>query len=306
VITVLCGGVGAAKMLRGLAMVVPADLLCGIVNVGDDLVMHGLRICPDLDTITYTLAGLDNTETGWGLAGESWRVMEELSALGGESWFSLGDRDLATHLYRTQRLAAGGSLTEITAELLAHHGVGLRLLPVTEDSLATVFTTPHGASLSFQEYFVKHHHSIEVSSVSFEGAEAARPGAGVLEAIESADRIVISPSNPMISIAPILAVPGVLEALRSRRDDVVAVSPLIGGKALKGPADRLMGELGHPVSNGGIASLYREFAATLIIDFSDAEDAADVIDHDMDCFVTNTVMDSPERSETLAMAVLSA
>ncbi len=305
-ITALCGGVGAAKMLRALSMVIDEKDLTGIVNVGDDLVMHGLKICPDLDTITYTLAGLDNTETGWGLAGETWRVMAELGALGGENWFSLGDRDLATHLYRTQRLQHGATLTEITAELATHHGVGVTLLPSSLEEIATRFSTPEGTSLSFQEYFVKHHHSVVVDGISFRGAETARPGPGVIDAINDAERIVICPSNPLISIDPILAIPGIREALITRRDDVVAVSPLIGGKALKGPADRLMAELGHDVSNKGIAALYAPLAATLLIDFSDGDDAADVIDEGIDCFVTNTIMDTPERSQMVAMAVLSA
>jgi LPPG:FO 2-phospho-L-lactate transferase len=293
-------------MLRSLAMIVDEGDITGIVNVGDDLVLHGLKICPDLDTITYTLAGLDNTETGWGLAGETWRVMAELGALGGENWFSLGDRDLATHLYRTERLRSGATLTEVAAELARHHGVGVRLLPSSLDEVATRFSTPEGTSLSFQEYFVKHHHAVVVDGISFLGAETARPGPGVIEAIEEAERLVICPSNPLISIDPILAIPGIREALVRRRDDVVAVSPLIGGKALKGPADRLMAELGHDVSNKGIAALYAPVASTLLIDFSDGEDAADVIDEGIDCFVTNTVMDTPERSQAVALAVLSA
>ena len=291
-------------MLRALSLVVPAEELVGIVNVGDDLTLHGLRICPDLDTITYTLAGLDNTETGWGLAGESWRVMDELGQLGGEAWFSLGDRDLATHLFRTQRLCDGSTLRQITADLLAHHGVATPLLPATEDELATTFTTLEYGTLSFQEYFVRHHHAVPVQAVTFVGADEARPTPGVLEAIADADRIVISPSNPLISIAPILAIPGIREALVGRRADVVAVSPLIGGRALKGPADRLLDEIGPGATAEGIAHSYADIAATLVIDSVDASWAPAVEATGVRCVVTDTLMDTSERASTLATAVL--
>jgi LPPG:FO 2-phospho-L-lactate transferase len=291
-------------MLAALGMVVPPDELVGIVNVGDDLTLHGLRICPDLDTITYTLAGLNNTETGWGLAGETWRVMEELRLLGGEAWFSLGDRDLATHLYRTQRLADGASLGQVTAELLDHAGVATPLLPATEDPLATTFTTVEHGTLSFQEYFVRHHHDVPVEAVSFVGAEQARPGPGVLDALDKADRIVISPSNPLISIAPILAIPGIVEALAARRDDVVAVSPLIGGRALKGPADRLLDEIGHGASAEGVARSYAHVAGTLVIDNIDTTWSGAVEAAGMRCLVTETLMDSPERAAHLGQVVL--
>jgi LPPG:FO 2-phospho-L-lactate transferase len=305
-ITVLCGGVGAARMLLALRSVVDPASLTGIVNTGDDLVLHGLTICPDLDTITYTLAGLNNDETGWGLAGESWRVMDELEALGGESWFRLGDRDLATHLYRSERLARGATLGQVTAELAVRLGVDVRLLPVTEDPIATRFSTSEHGELSFQEYFVGHHHSVEVTGISFEGAERARPAAGVLDAIDAAERIVISPSNPLISVAPLLAVPGVRAAIERRRDDVVAVSPLVGGRALKGPADRLLVELGHEPSPAGIAALYRDLASVLVIDEADAEQASSVEALGMACRVTGTVMGDPARAEALARVVLDA
>jgi LPPG:FO 2-phospho-L-lactate transferase len=305
-ITVLCGGVGAARMLLALRAVVDPASLTGIVNTGDDLVLHGLTICPDLDTITYTLAGLNNDQTGWGLAGETWRVMDELDALGGESWFRLGDRDLATHLYRSERLARGATLTEVTAELGQRLGVDVRLLPVTEDRLATRFSTAGHGELSFQEYFVGHRHSVEVTGVSFVGAEHAGPAAGVLEAIGTAERIVISPSNPLISVAPLLAVPGVRAALEERREDVVAVSPLVGGRALKGPADRLLVELGHEASPAGIAALYRDVASVLVIDEVDAGLAPSVEAAGMSCRVTGTIMSDPVRAEELAKVVLGA
>ncbi len=291
-------------MLAALSSQVPGEELVGIVNVGDDLTLHGLRICPDLDTITYTLAGLNNTETGWGLTGETWRVMQELNALGGEAWFSLGDRDLATHLYRTQRLADGASLSEVTVELLAHMGVAIALLPATEDQMATTFTTSEHGTLSFQEYFVRHHHDVAVTAVGFTGAEAATPGPGVLAALAEADRIVISPSNPLISIAPILAIPGIADVLSERRRDVVAVSPLIGGRAIKGPADRLLDEIGHGATAEGVARSYAEIAGTLVIDVVDASWSPAVEAAGMRCLVTETLMDTPERAANLARVVL--
>ena len=304
VITVLCGGVGAAKMLNALRSAIDGAELTGIVNVGDDVTLHGLRICPDLDTITYTLAGINNTETGWGLAGESWRVMSELSDLGGESWFGLGDRDLALHLYRTQRLSHGETLSQITADLVDHFGIEVTLLPASEDPIATRFETASLGELSFQEYFVKHAHGVTVNAVRFDGAERATPAPGVLHALEAADRIIISPSNPLISIGPILAIPAIRACLERRRADVVAVSPLIGGKALKGPADRLLDELGHSATSAGVAALYRSVAATLIIDEVDAEDRASVEAAGMSCIVAGTIMSDPVRAKTLAQVVL--
>jgi len=306
VITVLCGGVGAAKMLAALSLAVDERTICGIVNTGDDLTMHGLRICPDIDTITYTLAGLNNNELGWGLADETWRVMDELGALGGDNWFRLGDRDLATHLYRSQRLAEGASLSLVTAELLARRGVRLALLPVSEDPLATVFSTRDRGRLSFQEYFVRERHAVVVEAVDVRGADLATPAPGVLDTIREAERIVISPSNPLISIAPILAVPGVRSALAARRDDVIAVSPLIGGRALKGPADRLLEELGHGATNAAIASIYSGIVGTLVIDRADAADEEGIVATGVRCLIADTLMDGAERSKALARLLLDA
>ncbi len=303
-IVVLSGGVGAARLLRALRGTIPARDVTAVVNVGDDLVMHGLTICPDLDTITYTLAGLNNDELGWGLTGESWRVMEELAVLGGESWFRLGDRDLATHLYRSERLRRGATKSDVTEELCARHGVAERLLPVSDDDIRTTFVTAAGR-LSFQEYFVRHHHDIDVHAVEIEGAPEARPAPGVLESLRDADRIIIAPSNPVISIEPVLQVPGVREILRRRRADVVAVSPLIQGAALKGPADRLMRELGHEPSSRGVAGYYRELVGTFILDELDADLANDVRALDMDVRVTTTIMSVPEHARQLAQVVLA-
>jgi len=304
VITVLSGGVGAARLLRALSDVMDPGAITAIVNVGDDLVLHGLTICPDLDTINYTLAGLNNDELGWGLAGETWRVMAELENLGGEAWFRLGDRDLATHLYRSQRLREGATKTDVTRELSQRWGVKVRLLPVTDDPLATEFETEVGR-LSFQEYFVRHHHGVRVHAVAVTGAEAARPTADVLAALEDATRIVIAPSNPLISIDPILRVPGVREVLERRRADVVAVSPIIDGAALKGPADRLLGELGHEVSCVGVVDFYRGLVGTWVIDEADRDHVDAIAGRGVTVRVTTTIMTTVENARRLATEVLA-
>jgi LPPG:FO 2-phospho-L-lactate transferase len=278
--------------------------LTAIVNVGDDLVLHGLTICPDLDTITYTLAGLNNDELGWGLRGETWRVMDELDALGGAAWFRLGDRDLATHLYRSQRLTEGASKTDVTRELATHHGVKVTLLPVSDDPIATEFLTEDGR-LSFQEYFVQRHQDVEVSGVEITGVESARATNDVERALEQSARLVIAPSNPVISINPILQVRGVREALRARRDDVVAVSPIIQGAALKGPADRLMRELGYESSALGVVDFYGDLVGTWIIDEADAALADAIRSRGARVEVTTTIMAEPENARRLAKVVLS-
>ena len=225
VITVLSGGVGAARLLQALVAHEPAAQLTAVVNVGDDLVLHGLTICPDLDTITYTLAGINNDKLGWGLRDETWRVMDELDALGGDVWFRLGDRDLATHLYRSQRLSEGATKTEVAHELCDRFAVPVRLLPVTNDPIATVFDTESGP-MSFQDYFVRHRHGLAVSAIRVDGARSATVTPEVLDSLRDAHRIIIAPSNPLISIDPILQVGDVRALLASRRNDVVAVSPI--------------------------------------------------------------------------------
>jgi LPPG:FO 2-phospho-L-lactate transferase len=304
VITVLSGGVGAARLLAALSDTIDPSEITAVVNVGDDLTMHGLTICPDLDTIMYTLAGLNNRELGWGLQGESWRVMEELDVLGGESWFRLGDRDLATHLYRSQRLSQGATKSEVTSELCDRLGVRVRLLPVTDDVVATSFDTALGR-MSFQEYFVHHHHGVAVTAIDIVGAEEATASPQVLEALHEASRIVIAPSNPLISVDPILRVRGVREVLEQRRDDVVGISPIIAGQALKGPADRLLAELGHDVSCVGVLDFYKGLIGTWIIDEADTERADDVRSRDVNVVVTTTIMAVPENAERLAAAVLA-
>ncbi len=303
-ITVLCGGVGAARLLDALARVHPAEETVAIVNVGDDLVLHGLTICPDLDTILYTLSGRHDAARGWGLADETWVVRDQLAALGGEAWFSLGDRDLATHLYRSERLARGATKSEVAAELAQRFGLAQRLLPVTNDPLATIVETAEGP-LAFQEYFVRRRHDVTALAVAFDGAEEARPAPGVLDALESAERIVIAPSNPLVSIAPVLAVPGLREVLERRRNDVLAVSPLVGGQALKGPADRLLRELGYPASTLGVAEVYEGLVGAMVIDTVDAVEAPALERWGLRVVVADTVMSEPGVPERLAAAVLS-
>lgn len=283
----------------------PAELTA-IVNVGDDVELHGLHISPDLDTITYTVAGAIDPERGWGLAGETWQAMDALRRYpGARTWFNLGDRDLATHLYRTDRMRAGAPLSVVTAEITAAWELGLRLLPATDDPVRTRLTTDEG-EIGFQEYFVERQHDVAVSTVRFDGAEAARPAPGVLDALGSASRVVIAPSNPLVSIDPVLAVPGVRAAVERRRADTVAVSPIVAGAALKGPADRLLRELGHESTVVGIARLYAPLAATLVIDEADADRAAAVEAAGMHCVVAPTIMRGPAESAALAEAVLAA
>jgi LPPG:FO 2-phospho-L-lactate transferase len=305
-ITALAGGVGAARLLRGMVEVVPPGEITAVVNVGDDTDLHGLHISPDLDTVMYTLADAINPETGWGLAGESWRVMESLGRLGGVTWFNLGDKDLATHLYRTQRLSEGSPLGSVTGELADRFGVGIRLLPVTDDPLRTRMRLVGGEDVGFQEYFVKLHHDVAVSEVRFEGAADARPGPGVLDAIATAETVVVCPSNPVVSIGPVLAVPGVPEALAARRPDVVAVSPIVAGAALKGPADRLLVEMGFEASVVGVARWYAPWVSTLVIDDADADLAPAVEAEGVRCVVAPTIMSDVERSAELSRIVLDA
>jgi LPPG:FO 2-phospho-L-lactate transferase len=300
-------------MLSGLVRVVPAEDITAIVNVGDDTELHGLSISPDLDTVTYTLAGMDNRETGWGIAGESWAVMDELGRLGGDDWFRLGDRDLATHLFRTGRLQTGSSLSAVTAELAHRRGIGVHLVPVTDDPVRTRVTLaepsalgPAGTDVSFQDYFVRLRHSVAVRGVRFEGADRAEPAPGVLDALSRANMIVVCPSNPVVSIGPVLAVPGLRETLVARRDRVVAVSPIVAGAALKGPADRLMAELGTEPSVVGVARLYAPWVGTLVIDVADASQASAVEAEGMRCVVTATVMLTPDEATKLAQVVVDA
>ena len=319
-VTVLSGGVGAARLLRGMVRAVSPAEVTAVANVGDDTELHGLRISPDLDTITYTLAEAINTDTGWGLAGETWQAMEQVrryaevngigahDQLGNDAagWFSLGDRDLGTHLYRTSRRLAGATLSEVTAEIVRTWGLELRLLPVTDDPLRTRLTTDDGRDLSFQEYFVREQHGVAVTEVRFVGADTAAPAPGVLDALRDADCVVVAPSNPVVSIGPLLAVPGVGDALTAARGRTVAVSPIVGGAALKGPADRLLRELGHEATVVGIARWYAPFASSLVIDEVDADLAPQVEAEGLRCVVAPSVMVDLDAATALAQVCLGA
>lgn len=305
-VTVLAGGVGAARFLQGLLAVVGPEGVTAVVNVGDDTVLHGLHVSPDLDTVTYTLAGAVDPDRGWGLQGETWQAMDALDAYGGEAWFRLGDRDLGTHLFRTDRLAGGAPLSAVTAEVARRWGLALRLLPATDDPVRTMVTLADGEEVDFQSYFVRLQHAVAVTSLRFEGAESARPAPGVLEAVADADVVVVAPSNPFVSIGPILAVPGIEAAVTARRGRVVAISPIVAGAALKGPADRLLAEFGHEPSVVGIARIYAPLAGTLVIDEADAPLAGAVEAEGVRCVVTRTVMREPGVGASLATAVLGA
>jgi LPPG:FO 2-phospho-L-lactate transferase len=310
VICVLAGGVGAARYLDGLLQVRAASSVTAIVNVADDVELHGLHVSPDLDTVTYTLAGAINPESGWGLGGESWQAMDMVARYGGISWFRLGDRDLGTHLYRTHRLREGAPLSTVTSEIVRAWGLGLTVVPVSDDRIETRVVLADGPDagreIGFQEYFVQRRHDVPVRSVRFVGADTARPAPGVLDAIAGAEVVVVAPSNPIVSIGPVLAVPGVADAVRARREQVVAVSPIVAGAALKGPADRMLVELGHEASVVGVARLYRELVGTLVIDEADAASAEAVEAEGVRCVVTRTIMREPGVAAALAEATLGA
>jgi LPPG:FO 2-phospho-L-lactate transferase len=305
-VAVLAGGVGAARLLRGVIRATDPAGVTAVVNVADDFVLHGLHVSPDLDTVTYTLAGAADDERGWGLAGETWSAMAALGRYpGAVTWFALGDRDLGTHLFRTHRLGQGATLSEVTAEITGAWGLEPAVLPVTDDAVRTVVRLADtGDEVGFQHWFVRLRHDVAVSSLRFEGAEAARPAPGVLDALRDAARVVIAPSNPLVSIQPVLAVPGVREAVVARRDATVAISPIVAGSALRGPADRLMRDLGHESSVVGVARLYSPLAATLVIDEADAALAEGVEAVGMRCVVAPTVMCDVAAATRLAEVVL--
>ncbi len=305
VVAVVAGGVGAARLLGGLAQVVDPASITAVVNTGDDVELHGLHISPDVDTIVYTLAGAVNPETGWGLVGETWQAMEALGRYGGITWFSLGDRDLGTHLYRTQRLREGATLTEVTAEIVAAWDLGLSLAPMSDDAVRTMITVVDEGEIGFQDYFVRRHHDVEATAIRFAGATEAAPSPTALAALSLADRVVIAPSNPLVSIAPVLAVPELREAVEARREACVAVSPIIAGAAVKGPADRLLAELGHDASVVGVARLYAPLAARLVIDEADADLADAVTAEGIEAVVAPTMMYGPPEAAALARVVLA-
>jgi LPPG:FO 2-phospho-L-lactate transferase len=313
-VTVLCGGVGAARLLAGAVDVVAPASIAAIVNTADDAVINGLAISPDLDTIVYTLGRGIDPERGWGLAEESWQAMDALEryarvrpsgSVAAITWFRLGDRDLATHLYRTARRSEGATLTQITAEIAAAWGVGVRVLPMSDDPVATMLVLGDGSELAFQDYFVRLHHDVEVSGIRIDAA-AAQPTTTVRAALDDAETVVIAPSNPLVSIQPIRALPGIDDALARRRESVVAVSPIVGGRALKGPADRLLRELGHEPTVVGVARIYAPIASMLVIDPVDAALADAVAAAGMRPVISPSVMSTRDAAAALAAATLAA
>jgi LPPG:FO 2-phospho-L-lactate transferase len=302
-VVALAGGVGAARFLDGLTRVIAPERVFIIGNTADDAEIHGLHISPDLDTVTYTLAGLANPEHGWGLRGDSFRCLEALGRLGADTWFQLGDLDLATHLYRTERLRKGATLTEVTSEINRALKVRSTLVPMSNQRVRTRICTPSG-ELEFQNYFVKRRARDRVTAMRFEGASDASPAPGVLDAIGNAEAIVLCPSNPFISIGPILAIPGIREALQQRRDKVAAISPIVGGRALKGPAAKMMKSMQLKSSAAEVAKLYVDFCGVFVLDEVDGKDAPEVEALDMRAVVADTVMRGPREKKSLAQVVV--
>jgi LPPG:FO 2-phospho-L-lactate transferase len=299
----LAGGVGCAKLAAGLEAVLPPGDLAVVVNTADDFDLWGLRICPDLDTVMYTLAGIANPETGWGITDESFAALDMLARYGEDTWFKLGDRDLATHVLRTAKLRTGEPLTSIVANLSAALGVRSAILPMCDEPVATVLGTPDGP-LEFQEYFVRRGQRDEVLGIELRGIEDAHPTGAVLGALDAADLVVLCPSNPVVSIGPILAVPGMREALKASRAPKVAVSPIVGGRALKGPADRMLDSLGHEVSATGVARMYGGLVEGMVIDGVDEGERHEIEALGMRALATGAIMlDAPDRAR-LAREVL--
>jgi LPPG:FO 2-phospho-L-lactate transferase len=303
-ITALAGGVGASKLLLGLYDVMDPRNLTIIVNTGDDLLLHGLKISPDLDIVTYTLAGVVDPKKGWGLRTETFHALKHLAAYGRPNWFNLGDRDLATHIHRTALLAEGKTLSQAADSIRIALGVKSKILPMSDDPIPTMVDSNEG-QLHFQEYLVKRRTEPIVKGIRFAGAESAHPAPGVLEAIRDADRILICPSNPLISIGPILAVPQLRDQLRAHKEKVVAVCPIVGGKSLKGPSDKMLAQLGHAPSALGVAKLYADFTGTFVIDPVDKSQSTAISGLGVQVAVLPTVMSTRAQKRNLARALLS-
>ncbi len=305
-ITALAGGVGASKFLDGLSRVVPPEEISIIVNTGDDIEMFGLYVAPDLDIVTYTLAGVVNRETGWGLAADSFHCLDHLLLYTGtERWFNLGDRDLAVHIFRTGQMREGRSLTEIADRVRASLGVRSRILPMTDTHTPTTIITGQG-EMHFQEYLVKHRARPKINGIRFENIESAGPAPGVAEAILQSEAIIICPSNPLISIGPILAVPGIRDLIMQAGAKVAAISPVVGGASLKGPTDRMLADLGMEVSASQVARLYSDIADVFILDSQDEAAQAEIEGLGLKVCVTNTVMSGLEEKTALAKTTLEA
>jgi LPPG:FO 2-phospho-L-lactate transferase len=303
-ITALAGGVGASKLLLGLYEVMDPGLLTVIVNTGDDIVLHGLKISPDLDIVTYTLAGVVDPSKGWGIRGETFHALKRLAGYGRANWFNLGDRDLATHIHRTAMLAEGKTLSQAADSIRIALGVKSRILPMSDDPIPTMIDSNEGP-LHFQEYLVKRRTEPVVKGIRFAGVESAQPAPGVLEAIRAADRIIICPSNPLISIGPILTVPQVRDQLRAHKEKVFAVCPIVAGKSLKGPSDKMLAQLGHEPTALGVAKLYSDFTGIFVIDPADRKQAAPIAALGMKVAILPTVMKTPAQKRKLASALLS-
>jgi LPPG:FO 2-phospho-L-lactate transferase len=303
-ITALAGGVGASKLLRGLSRVVAPENLTVITNTGDDIELLGLYISPDTDIVTYTLAGVVNPQTGWGIREDTFNCLEALTQLGAERWFNLGDKDLATHILRTQLLRQGLTLSEVADRFRLSLGVATRIIPMTNTYVPTRIVTQEGV-LHFQEYLVKRHAEPRVKQIYFENIEAATPAPGVVQAIVDAEIIVICPSNPLISIGPILAVPGLRHLLRESQRKVVAVSPVVGGRSLKGPTDRMLADLGREVSALEVARMYQDLIGAFIIDEQDVELIPEIAALGPRVAVTQTVMSGLPEMIKLAEAVVA-
>jgi len=302
-ITALAGGVGAAKFLTGLTKLIRQEDLTIIVNTGDDIELHGLHISPDIDTIIYALAGVVDEEKGWGIKGDTFNCLEAMRKFGQETWFALGDRDLATHLYRSMLLKKGQKLSEITSKIVDAFGLKLTVLPMTDDKFETRITTEHG-SIHFEEFFVKEKCQEKVLGVEFVGADKAKPAKGVLDAITGSDLVVVCPSNPIVSIGTILSVKGIREALRKTGARKVAVTPIVAGAPIKGPADKLLKSRGAEVSAFGVAKLYADFLDTFVIDTADFAEKARIEELGVEVKVADTIMRSLEEKVALAKAAL--
>ena len=303
-VTALAGGVGASKLLLGLYEVMDPRDLTIIVNTGDDIVLHGLKISPDLDIVTYTLGGIVDSAKGWGFRGETFHALKRLAHFGCANWFNLGDRDLATHIHRTAMLAEGKTLSQAAESIRTALGVKSRVLPMSDDPVPTIIDSDEGP-LHFQEYLVKRRAEPVVRGIRFAGVESARPAPGVLEAIASADRIIVCPSNPLISIGPILAVPHVRDHLHAHKEKVFAVCPIVGGKSLKGPSDKMLAQLGHQSTALGVAKLYADFTGTLVIDPADKSQTSAISPLGMKVAILPTVMKTRAQKRKLARALLS-
>jgi LPPG:FO 2-phospho-L-lactate transferase len=303
--TALAGGTGAAKFLRGLCRVLAPEDLTVIVNTGDDWVVWGLSISPDLDTVTYTLAGLIDETQGWGVRDDTFRCLAVMAALGRETWFNLGDKDLATHLYRTDRLREGNTLSQVTDEIRRRFGIRSRILPMSDQRVATRVLTPDGW-LAFQEFFVREKGQLEVQDVAYERSESAGPAPGVVEAISQAAAVIVCPSNPISSIGPILAIRGIQDTLAATRAPIVAVSPIVGGGPVSGPAGKMMLAKGLPVSPVGVAQAYEKWLDILVLDRQDSALASEVQALGIRAVVTDTIMRDRQTEVSLARAVVRA